>query len=205
MEDDSGVTRTFEEGTHGVMEAVSFEMDVASAPGTVSMTDVLRHICYPAYVICQPSVHAQSETLLDDCYTDNIVGVRVTNPTTNSWAGAIEYSSDGGATYAALECRGCTGSTATSARIVVDGGTHGGAQATTQCLDRAICDLHATWGWPPLSPPPPLLPRPPSSPPSPPPPLPPPLPPPPPPSPPPIVSCLRIITASSGAADGCRS
>ena len=166
MKDDSGVTRTFEEGTYGVMEAVSFEMDVASAPGTVSMTDVQRHICFPAYIICQPSVHAQGEIVLDGCYTDNIVGVRVTNPTNNSWAGSIEYSSDGGATYNALECRGCTpGSTTTSARIVVDGGTHGGAQATTQCLGRAICDLHATWGWPPLSPPPPLLPRPPFSPP----------------------------------------
>jgi hypothetical protein len=129
------------------MGATNFEMDVASGAGTVRMTETGEHICFPAYLICQPSAWLQNETVVDMCYSTNIVGVRVTNPTSNSWAGAIQHSSDGGANYSNMECRSCTGGTVLTASIVVDGGTGGAAQATTQCLGGATCDLIAAAGW----------------------------------------------------------
>jgi len=143
VDDDSGATRTFDDFDHGyqTMGATSFEMNVASAAGTLRMTEVGVSICFPAYIICRPSVWARNESVVDACYPDSVVGVRLVNPTADAWAGAVEHSSDGGATYEALECRGgCTGSTAATARIVVDGDADGAGLATTRraLLERRI-------------------------------------------------------------------
>ena len=58
------------------------------------------------------------EVVLNSCYTI-IVGLRVTNPTTDGWLGSIEYSSDGGESYGYLECSSCNGGTITTASIWV--------------------------------------------------------------------------------------
>ena len=125
------------------MGAESFEMNVASAAGTVRMTESGTHICFPAYIICKPSVWARNETVADVCYADNIVGVHVTNPTPDAWAGSVLYSSDGGVTYDALVCRGCAGSATNTTDIVVSGSNDGRELATTRCARRYI-EVEAT-------------------------------------------------------------
>ena len=78
-----------------------------------------------------------------------LVGVRVQNLKTDGWVGAVEYSSDGGRSYAPLVCTSCIGNSRTST-IVVDGNGDGlaafaldGSAANTRaaCLFGAVCNL----------------------------------------------------------------
>ena len=66
-------------------------------------------------------------------------GVRVRGPTRDGWVGAIEYSSDGGVTYAAFVCTDCTKGSST-AHIAVDGDSMNAAPPTT-CFGGATCAL----------------------------------------------------------------
>ena len=86
--------------------------------------------------------------VLDASYS-TLLGVRVHNPTTNAWIGAIEYSdrlvwahdsSDGGAIYVPFVCTDCTEGSST-ARIAVDGNSDAAGLAPTTCLGSATCTL----------------------------------------------------------------
>ena len=109
---------------------------------------------------------ATGSTVVQTCYT-TLLGVRVTNPSTNGWIGDIEVSEGSG--YMPLNCTDCNvkGSTAD---IVVDGDSNGAGMAANECLNGATCTL-VPYPSPPLSPPLPPFPL---LPPSPLPPLPPP-------------------------------
>ena len=81
----------------------------------------------------------QGSTVLDASY-HTLSGVRVRNPTSNAWVGAIEYSSDGGVSYAPFVCMDCTTGSST-ARIAVDGDSNAGKYAPTTCFGGATCAL----------------------------------------------------------------
>ena len=81
---------------------------------------------------------AKGSTVLDAWY-HTLSGVRVRNPTTDGWVGAIEYSSDGGVTYAPFVCTDCTKGSST-ALIAVDGDSSSAGHPTT-CLGGATCTL----------------------------------------------------------------
>ena len=51
---------------------------------------------------------------------------------------------DGGATYTALTCTDCTGTSQLTSSIVVDGNTDGANQADCQCLSGDTCTLIAS-------------------------------------------------------------
>ena len=67
-----------------------------------------------------------------------LLRVKVRNPTNKGWIGAIEFSSNGGATYEPFVCKGCTKGSST-ARIAVDGDSD--VDAPTTCIDGAYCTL----------------------------------------------------------------
>ena len=81
---------------------------------------------------------ALGSTVLDASY-HTLSGVRVRNPTGDGWVGAIEYSSDGGVTYAPFVCTDCTKGSST-ANIAVDGDSDG-PNAPTTCQDGTTCAL----------------------------------------------------------------
>jgi hypothetical protein len=85
------------------------------------------------------SSYAKGETVVDKCYAE-VVSVQVQNPSTNAWTGSVQYSTDSGTTYVPMVCTTCTGGSDTTT-IVVDGDTHGGAQASTQCLGGNACTI----------------------------------------------------------------
>merc|ERR1719420_5930 len=59
--------------------------------------------------VTKPSEHyAKGTIVMEDCFRSVVHHVSVTNPTTDAWAGSIELSTDGGATYVAMECVDCT-------------------------------------------------------------------------------------------------
>ena len=80
---------------------------------------------------------AREEVVLDASY-HTLLGVRVRNPATNGWIGAIEYSLDDGVTYTPFVCTDCTKGYST-ARIAVDGDSD--FSGPTTCLDGATCTL----------------------------------------------------------------
>ena len=70
-----------------------------------------------------------------------LVGVRVQNPTPNStWLGAVEYSSDGGRSYAPLVCTSCIGNSRT-ATIVVGTGKNVHVDLTQAAACGEVCHL----------------------------------------------------------------
>jgi len=84
-------------------------------------------------------LYQKQETVVDKCFSSPIESVQVKGRTTNAWAGSIMYSSNGGATYNALQCTyGCTGD---SDNIVVDGNSDGFSQAPVRCLDEQTCGM----------------------------------------------------------------
>jgi len=84
----------------------------------------------------------EGSVVLDKCYWDDIVSVKMQNSDSNGWAGTVSYSSDGGSTYAAMTCvLGCHGPSNSGAKIVLDGNDNGGTQADTRCLNGAKCTL----------------------------------------------------------------
>eukprot|EP00964_Phaeocystis_antarctica_P099526 scaffold65379_cov71-Phaeocystis_antarctica.AAC.1 len=80
---------------------------------------------------------ALGSTVLDASY-QTLSGVRVRNPTSDGWVGVIEYSSNGGISFAPFVCTDCTKGYST-AIIAVDGNSDG--VATTTCLNGATCAL----------------------------------------------------------------
>ena len=80
---------------------------------------------------------------------ETLVGVRVQNPTNDAWVGAVEYSSDGGRSYAPLVCTSCVGNSRNprTSTIVVDGNGDGlnaldeSAGSPAACLYGAVCNL----------------------------------------------------------------
>ena len=83
----------------------------------------------------------KTSVVLDECYPDAPV-VEIRNPTNDGWVGTIEYSRDGGLTYAPYRCPSCNGRTADGAIFYVDGDsnmahTWGG----NQCLRGVRCQL----------------------------------------------------------------
>jgi len=76
----------------------------------------------------------KGSTVLDASY-HQLSGVRVRSPSGNGWVGAIEYSSDGGATYAPFVCTDCTKGSST-ARITVDGDSNA-LDSPTTCFGAA--------------------------------------------------------------------
>mmetsp|Transcript_30341 Transcript_30341/g.54959 ORF Transcript_30341/g.54959 Transcript_30341/m.54959 type:complete len:368 (-) Transcript_30341:29-1132(-) len=87
--------------------------------------------------------YTQSEVVVDQCFADMLVGVKVTNPTTNDWVGSILFSTDEKATYAPFLCDDCTGSMKTADPITVNGDAVGRNDSTAQCLNGASCSLLA--------------------------------------------------------------
>ena len=74
------------------------------------------------------------------CGLSTFAVLEVENPTTNGWAGAIECSSDGGASYSACSCATC-GSGTGSAQFAVDGNTDAANQGVLTCLSGARCQV----------------------------------------------------------------
>jgi hypothetical protein len=89
---------------------------------------------------------AKTEVVIDQCY-DSIEEVSIQATGTDAWAGSLEASFDGGATYGHVWCTGCTGSMATgyllatTEYLVVDGDSNGADEGLTQCLDGAACAI----------------------------------------------------------------
>lgn len=79
------------------------------------------------------------EAVLDMCFPSFDL-IQVSNPTNNAWTGSIMASIDGGSIFNYLECTNCAGATSTE-KIVVDGDSNGGTQASTQCMGGISCDL----------------------------------------------------------------
>ena len=75
--------------------------------------------------------------VLDECYS-GFVGVQVSNSQTNAWAGGVEFSVDGKASYSPMQCVDCTTGTSTE-YIVVDGDDNGNGD--TECLNSNVCTL----------------------------------------------------------------
>ena len=87
--------------------------------------------------------YTQDEVVLDECYS-GLVGVQVTGPDTNAWAGSIVSSVDYKASYSPMKCTDCTGTLDTTEYIVVDGNDNGSGD--TECLDGIggnVCTLIA--------------------------------------------------------------
>jgi len=81
---------------------------------------------------------SSGETVVQACYA-TLNAVRVTNPTTDAWAGSVYLSEDGGE-YLPLFCSDCT-EEGSSAYIAVDGDGNGAFLASTNCLNGAWCSL----------------------------------------------------------------
>ena len=76
--------------------------------------------------------YTQDEVVIDECYS-GLVGVQVTGPDTNAWAGSIVSSVDYKASYSPMKCTDCTGTLDTTEYIVVDG--NGDGIGDTECLN----------------------------------------------------------------------
>ena len=90
---------------------------------------------YGAWVKTGQTYNVGSTVLHESYHT--LLGVKVF-PTGDGWAGAIEYSSDGGINWAPFVCTNCTKGSST-ARIAVDGDSD--VDAPTTCIDGAYCTL----------------------------------------------------------------
>ena len=102
---------------------------------------------------------SRGSTVLLANYT-SLVGVRVRCPTTNGWAGAVEYSSDGGLSFAPLVCTSCVGGSRTDTIVVESKGNGLNARhdppcqtgyappclqhLSTACLYGSVCNLVLT-------------------------------------------------------------
>jgi len=84
--------------------------------------------------------YAFGEMVLEKCYATQVAGVQVMNPTSNAWAGSIQYSVDGGSRYGPMVCTSCTVGSNT-AQIVVDGNADSTQLAETRCLSGASCAI----------------------------------------------------------------
>ena len=87
--------------------------------------------------------YTQDEVVIDECYS-GLVGVQVTGPDTNAWAGSIVSSVDYKASYSPMKCTDCTGTVDTTEYIVVDGNDNGSGD--TECLNGIggnVCTLIA--------------------------------------------------------------
>jgi len=95
-------------------------------------------------MVTTPGVnYGKGQVVLDECYV-GLLGVQVTNPQTNAWAGSIEYSINDQSSYSAMICDDCTGTVETTEYIVVDGNSDGSGD--TKCLNGNtgnICTLSA--------------------------------------------------------------
>jgi len=78
--------------------------------------------------------------VLDKCF-DSFTSLTVTNEWSNAWKGEILLSVDNRNSYFPLECHSCTGTTTSTASIVVDGDEDGSGQANTRCLNGNVCHL----------------------------------------------------------------
>merc|ERR1719356_281216 len=84
---------------------------------------------------------SKEQGVVSQCYSSPVVLVEVRNPTTDAWMGSVEYSSDAGGTFNALQCsKGCH-SPGTTASIVVDGNSDGMNQASVSCINGGACQL----------------------------------------------------------------
>jgi len=85
---------------------------------------------------------AKNSIVVDKCSENDIVSVKVKGPTNNGWAGSVTYSSDGGQTYASMNCTGaCTGPQSGTAGIVADGDDDAIEMAKTWCFNGEVCTL----------------------------------------------------------------
>ena len=84
----------------------------------------------------------KQEVVIDACYKD-LKNLKLTNPTTNAWAGKIEITVGGESMM--IKCQGCAGSSfLKKGSIVVDGNSDSKEQSDTQCFNGDYCIL--TWG-----------------------------------------------------------
>ena len=84
--------------------------------------------------------YGQGATVIDQCF-HTIVGVQVSNQSTDGWTGVFELSTDGKATYFLLICSDCTGTTNTMP-IAVDGNDDAtDLGPTTWCFEGEKCTL----------------------------------------------------------------
>merc|ERR1719491_2727163 len=89
---------------------------------------------------------SNGQSVFSHCYSNPIAWVEVQNPTSNAWTGSIQYSTDSGETFDAMVCsKGCN-SVASTSKIVVDGNSDGGGQASLTCLGGAACRITAKTG-----------------------------------------------------------
>merc|ERR1712190_253115 len=109
-------------------------------------------------------LNAHGATVLDKCYTTEVSILELQNPTTDGWAGSVEYSTNGGAAYTFLTCTNC-GVGSSSEFIIVDGNANGAGFAPTECLNGDACSFvqaPTPSPTPAPTPPPTLAPTPPS-------------------------------------------
>eukprot|EP00585_Thalassiosira_rotula_P007180 CAMPEP_0196161200 /NCGR_PEP_ID=MMETSP0910-20130528/47215_1 /TAXON_ID=49265 /ORGANISM="Thalassiosira rotula, Strain GSO102" /LENGTH=1412 /DNA_ID=CAMNT_0041426141 /DNA_START=120 /DNA_END=4358 /DNA_ORIENTATION=+ len=84
--------------------------------------------------------YAKNQVVVDRCYT-NLLSVKVVNTNRNAWIGDIQVSKDYGATYSAMKCDNCSGTTASASPIFVDGDSGSMAGVSTYCIDGNSCIL----------------------------------------------------------------
>jgi len=84
--------------------------------------------------------YEKNQVVVDRCYT-NLLSVKVVNTNRNAWIGDIQVSKDYGATYSAMKCDNCSGTTASASPIFVDGDSGSMAGVSTYCIDGNSCIL----------------------------------------------------------------
>lgn len=75
------------------------------------------------------------------CFQSPIQEITVQNTDTNAWAGTIEYSSDGGASFRPVTCTSGCNQVGPADELAVDGNTDGDSLADVHCLNGAACTL----------------------------------------------------------------
>merc|ERR550539_2216558 len=87
---------------------------------------------------------SKEQGVVSQCYSRPVVLVEVKNPTRDAWTGSVEYSSNAGGTFNAMQCsKGCQ-SPGSTARIVVDGDNDGTDQASVSCINGGACQVTPT-------------------------------------------------------------
>jgi hypothetical protein len=92
------------------------------------------------------------QTVMDECFPE-MPSVYIQNPTSDGWLGSIDYSSDGGDTFAPLPCPSCCSGPGgdggrgkrfgTEDWFLIDGDANV-VHARKMCLNGRLCEVSAT-------------------------------------------------------------
>jgi len=82
----------------------------------------------------------KGSVVLEKCYWDDVVSVKLKNSQPKIWIGTVSYSNNGGSTYAVMTCsEGCNGPSNSAAKVLAEKGNSGNDQADTRCQDGVMC------------------------------------------------------------------